>query len=177
MTETIDWKLSQVWWGGPELVELCFEMPQYNQCTVRFTVLTIIFDSICAFSAGVRWNPVNLHSDKGVQSFATPRDGQVGPTYYLKMILGVTKEEGNRGRGEERRVVITAVWREAGLSAVLSHWAFPTLALIKDKPACTYHDMPRLALMELYTVWPKITVPVLSKSHATKHFALFSFIL
>lgn len=39
--------------------------------------------------------------------------------------------------------------------------SLPFPGLIKDKPACTYQDMPRLALMEPNSVRPKITVPFL----------------
>lgn len=59
-------------------------------------------------------------------------------------------------RSVEERDLITLVWREADLSAVLSQRAFPSPALIKDKPACTYHDMPCLALMGLTVSGPKL---------------------
>lgn len=55
-------------------------------------VLTIFFDSMCAFPAGVRWDPVDLHSDEGVQSFAAPREGKVGPTDHLQSHAGGVKE-------------------------------------------------------------------------------------
>lgn len=164
-----------------------------QQDHMHLRLLTVVFDSMCVFSARVRSNPMSLHSDKGIQGFAAPGDGQVGPTDHLwidthtqrnalwmdVIDIGdkqwIQKRRENRGAGKRRqkrrgeeRAVITLVWREQGLSAVLSHWAFPSLALIKDKPACTYHDMPRLALMELYSVRPEITVPFLSWSHARK---------
>lgn len=57
--------------------------PLHTVLTVCVKILTVIFDSMGAFSAGVRCNPVNFHSHKGVQTFATPGDRQVGSTDHL----------------------------------------------------------------------------------------------
>lgn len=45
--------------------------------------LTVVFHSVCVLFARVGWDPVNLHPDEGVQSFAAPGERQVGAADHL----------------------------------------------------------------------------------------------
>lgn len=59
---------------------LCLEM---SLQVLYFVVFTIASDCLSVSPAAVWWQPMNLHSDKGVKSFPSPGEGEIGSTNHL----------------------------------------------------------------------------------------------